>query len=332
MTTRANKPPGRGVRRIGGGRTRAVSLTVVLSYDPDMKVLVTGGDGFIGRNLCAELAARGHEVTALSRHPDDGLPEGVSVATGDVTTYASIESAFEGQDAVVNLVALSPLFEPKGGNRMHDVVHRQGTENVVAAAETHGVPRLVQLSAMGADSDGPTAYIRAKGRAEEIIRGSDLDWVIFRPSIVFGEGGEFLEFTKKLAPPYVTPLPGGGKTPFQPIWVKDFVPMIAGAVEDERHTGETYEIGGPEPLTLAEVARRIHAAAGRPVRVIPVPMALTRVGLALAGSVPGFPMGSEQYRSLKLDSVPAHNDIDAFRVREADLKTIEEFLRERQSA
>ena len=304
---------------------------MVLSHDPDMNVLVTGGDGFIGRNLCGELAARGHDVTALSRHPGSDVPEGVSVATGDVTSYASIEPAFEGRDAVVNLVALSPLFEPKGGKRMHDVVHRQGTENVVKAAETHGVPRLVQLSALGADPDGPTAYIRAKGRAERVVRDADLDRVIFRPSVVFGEGSEFISFTKKLAPPYVAPLPGGGKTRFQPIWVKEFVPMIAAAVEDERHAGETYEIGGPERLTLAEVAREIHAAAGRSFRVIPVPMPLAGVGLTVAGAVPGFPMGPDQYRSLKFDNVPDHNDVDAFGVSEAVLKTLGEFLRERQS-
>ena len=313
-----------------------------------MDVLVTGGDGFIGRNLCGELADRGHDVTALSRHPGGDLPDGVSTVTGDVTTYASIEAAFEGRDAVVNLVALSPLFEPDGGSRMHDVVHRQGTENVVRAAEERGVPRLVQLSALGADPEGPTAYIRAKGRAEEIIRASDLDWTIFRPSVVFGEGSEFLSFTKKVAPPYVTPLPGGGKTRFQPIWVGDFAPMIADAVEgtstgdrnaersgtaveDDRHVGKAYEIGGPERLTLAEVARRVHGAAGRSVSVIPIPMTVTRVGLTLAGSVPGFPMGPDQYRSLKFDNVPEHNDVDEFDVREANLKTLGEFLRERQS-
>ena len=292
-----------------------------------MDVLVTGGDGFIGRNLCRELVERGHDATALSRHPGDDLPEGVEAVTGDVTSYASIEAAFEGRDAVVNLVALSPLFEPKGGSRMHDVVHRQGTEHVVRAAKAHGVPRLVQLSALGADPDGPTAYIRAKGRAEEIVEGSGLDWTVFRPSVVFGEGSEFLSFTKKVAPPYVTPLPGGGKTGFQPIWVGDFVSMIAEAVEDDRHVGKTYEVGGPERLTLAEVARRVHGAAGRSVTVIPVPMTLTRVGLTLAGSVPGFPMGPDQYRSLKFDNVPEHNDVDAFGVREADLKTLGEFLR-----
>lgn len=325
-----------------------MSITVVPDFEPGMKVLVTGGDGFIGRNLCRELVERGHEVTALSRHPDDGLPEGVATATGDVTTYASIEATFEGQDAVVNLVAPSPLFEPKGGNRMYDVVHRQGTENVVRAAKERGVPRLVQLSGLGADPDGPTAYIRAKGRAEEIVRESGLDWVIFRPSVVFGEGSEFLSFTKKVAPPYVTPLPGGGETRFQPIWVGDFVPMIADAVEetstsnqnaersgdaveDERHVGRTYEIGGPERLTLAQVAREVHEAAGRSVSVIPIPMVLVRVGLTLAGAVPWIPMGPDQYRSLKFDNVTDHNDVDVFGVREADLKTLREFLRERQS-
>ncbi|ELK52445.1 NADH dehydrogenase/oxidoreductase-like protein, partial [Haloferax sp. BAB-2207] len=103
----------------------------------------------------------------MSRSPNsEDLPDGVEKAMGDVTDYDSIAGAFEGKDAVVNLVALSPLFEPSGGNRMHDIVHWQGTENVVKAAEANDVPRLVQMSALGADSDGDTAYIRSKGKAE----------------------------------------------------------------------------------------------------------------------------------------------------------------------
>jgi Nucleoside-diphosphate-sugar epimerases len=187
-----------------------------------MDVLAVGGTGFVGTHLCRELVDRGHDVTALSRSPDDA-PAGVETATGDVTAYDSVEGAFEGRDAVVNLVALSPLFKPDGGDEMHDHVHRRGTEHCVRAAETHDVERLVQLSALGADPAGATAYIRAKGRAEEIVRGSDLDWTIFRPSVVFGEGGEFVSFTKRLKGMFapgvpVYPLPGGGETRFQPIW------------------------------------------------------------------------------------------------------------------
>jgi NADH dehydrogenase len=292
-----------------------------------MKILVVGGSGFIGSHLCRELKNRGHSVTALSRSPgNDDLPKGISKAMGNVTAYDSMHEAFDGMDVAVNLVALSPLFKPSGGDEMHDRVHRQGTENVVRACEEHGVSRLVQMSALGADPNGDTAYIRSKGQAEEIVTSSSLDWVIFRPSVVFGDGGEFVSFTKKLAPPYFTPLPGGGKTRFQPIWVKDLVPMLADACEDDDHVGETYEIGGPEQLTLAEVAETIHGAAGRSVTVVPVPMALAGVGLSVAGKVPGFPMGADQYRSLKFDNTTADNAIGAFGVSEADLTTLGSYL------
>jgi NADH dehydrogenase len=292
-----------------------------------MQVLVAGGNGFIGTNLVDELLDRGHNVTVLARNPDGAaLPDGVDTVSGDITAYDSIESALDGQDVVVNLVALSPLFKPKGGNEMHDEVHRHGTENLVRAAEESGVDRFVQMSALGADPDGPTAYIRAKGQAETHVRESDLDWVIVRPSVVFGEGGEFVSFTKKLAPPFVAPLPGGGKTKFQPIWVDDLVPMLAAAVEDDEHVGKTYELGGPEQLTLAEVAKVAHGADGRSVTVVPVPMGLAGVGLSVAGSIPGFPMGADQYRSLKFDNTTDDNAVEAFGLTEADLTSLGSYL------
>jgi NADH dehydrogenase len=291
-----------------------------------MRVLVTGGTGFIGEKLCRELDERGHDVTALARDPAEAdLPASVERTTGDVTTYRSIEGAFEDQDIVVNLVALSPLFKPRGG-ASHESVHLGGTENVVRAAEEHGVSRIVQMSALGADPDGPTAYIRTKGRAEAVVRDSGLDWTLVRPSVVFGDGGEFVSFTKKLTPPYLAPLPGGGKTRFQPIWVGDLVPMLADCVEDDDHVGETHEIGGPEVLTLAEVAKLARGAAGQSVTVLPVPMALAGVGLKVAGSIPGFPMGADQYRSLKFDNTTADNDADAFGRSTEDLTTLSEHL------
>ena len=292
-----------------------------------MQVLVAGGNGFIGTNLVEELLDRDHDVTVLARNPDAAaLPPDVETVSGDITAYDSIESAPEGHDVVVNLVALSPLFKPKGGNEMHDEVHRHGTENLVRAAEKAGVDRFVQMSALGADPDGPTAYIRAKGQAETHVRESDLDWVIVRPSVVFGEGGEFVSFTKKLAPPFVAPLPGGGKTRFQPIWVGDLVPMLADAVEDDAHVGGTYELGGPEQITLADVAKLAHGADGRSVSVVPVPMGLAGVGLSIAGSIPGFPMGADQYRSLKFDNTTANNAVDAFGRSEDGLTSLGSYL------
>lgn len=324
-----------------------------------MNVLVVGGTGFVGTHLCRELVARGHEVAALSRSPDDAdLPSEVERISGDATAYDSIEAAFEGRDAVVFLPALSPLFKPKGGDEMHFEIHLQGTENAVQAAEKHGVGRFVQLSALGADPNGDTAYIRAKGQAEDVVTSSSLDWTIFRPSVVFGDGGEFLRFTKLLAPPYLTALPGGGKTRFQPIWVGDLVPMVVDALEGETgedeeredasddeptpaitrvdaadedaavnpHVGEAYDIGGPEVLTLAEVARLAHGADNKPVNVYNVPMGLAGIGLKLLDNLPGAPMGADQYRSLKFDNTTDDNDVAAFGAEEAALRTLADYL------
>ncbi|MFC7156724.1 complex I NDUFA9 subunit family protein [Halomarina halobia] len=291
-----------------------------------MNVLVVGGTGFIGTALCRELVERGHDVTTLSRSPDDpDLPAEVETYAGDVTDYDSIEGAFEGRDAVVYLVALSPLFRPDGGNEAHFEVHLGGAENVVEAMRAHDVPRLVHVSALDADPAGETAYLRAKGRAEEVVRDAGLDYAIFRPSVVFGDGGEFVPFTKKLAPRPAAPLPGGGKTRFQPIWVGDLVPMLADAVEDDERAGETYEVGGPEVLTLKEVAKLAHRADGHSFTAIPIPMALADVGLSVLGAV-GGPMGPDQARSLRMDNTVADNDVTAFGVREADLTTLAEYL------
>jgi NADH dehydrogenase len=292
-----------------------------------MNVLVTGGDGFVGSYLCDELASRGHDVTALSRDPDpSSFSEDVETEMGDMTAYDSIEGAFEGVDVVVNLVALSPLFQPKGGDEKHFEIHLGATENTVRAAEEHGVSKIVQMSALGADPRGQTAYIRSKGQAEGVVRESALDWVIFRPSVVFGEGGEFVSFTEQLTPPFLAPLPGGGRTRFQPIWVTDLAAMLADAVEDDDYNGETYEIGGPEVLTLADVARMIQRAKGKSVSIVPVPMSLAEIGMSIADPIPMVPFGSDQARSLQMDNTVSENDIGVFGVNEDDLWTLGEYL------
>ncbi|PSQ30522.1 complex I NDUFA9 subunit family protein [Halobacteriales archaeon QS_9_67_15] len=297
-----------------------------------MNVLVVGGNGFVGSHLCAELVDRGHDVMVLARNPQNGdLPGDVNTYAGDVTDYGSIEGAFNGQDAAINLVALSPLFKPDGGDEMHDRIHRGGTEHCLEAADEHDVDRFVQLSALGADSNGSTHYLRAKGRAEELVRESDRDWVIFRPSVVFGEGGEFVGFTKKLkswfAPGLpVYPLPGGGtSTRFQPVWVGDLVPMIADALEDDNHVGETYEVGGPDVLTLREITNMVYESEGKSVTIVSLPMGMAKLGLTAMGSV-GLPMGKDQYRSLQFDNTVRSNDIEAFGVSESTLTTFRSYL------
>jgi len=286
-----------------------------------MDVLVAGGTGYIGTALCRELDDRGHDVAALGRNPDGAdLPEGVERVMGDVTAYDSIRSAFEGRDAVVNLVALSPLYRPKG--KGHLEVHYEGTRNVIRACEDAGVARLVQMSANGAGPDADTEYLRAKGMAEEAVRDSGLEYVIFRPSVVFGEGGEFMSFTRKVTPGPIAPLPGANTSRFQPIWIGDLVPMVADAVEDGDHAGETYGIGGPEVYTLAEVAEFAHGGSFTP---IPMPVQLAEIGFTVLGAL-GGPFGRDQARSLRIQDVVEDNDVSAFGVDERDLRTLPDYL------
>ncbi|ELY50859.1 complex I NDUFA9 subunit family protein [Natronococcus jeotgali] len=291
-----------------------------------MNVLVAGGTGFIGTHLCTELHERGHDVTALSRSPDDAdLPPGIDLAMGDASAYDSIVEDVDGHDAVVNLVSLSPLYEPPEGTG-HREVHLRGTENLVRACEERGVDRFLQMSALGADPDGATAYIRAKGEAETVVRESDLEWTIVRPSVVFGEGGEFVDFTKELTTPYVTGLPGGGRTRFQPIWIGDLVPILADVLEDDARVGETYEFAGPQVATLADVTELAYEAEGKSVTVVPIPMELAKLGLTAAKSVPFIPFGPDQARSLEMDNTLADNDVTAFGVELEDLTTLREHL------
>ena len=294
-----------------------------------MHVLVTGGTGFVGRHLCRALDDRGHDVTALSRTPDDvDLPAGVATVRGDVTDAGSLEDAVAGMDAVVHLVALSPLFKTAGGADRHEAVTVGGTRNVVRAAEAADVDRLVYLSALRVDPSSDVAYLRAKGRAEDLVRDADLEWVVVKPSIIFGEGDEFTEFTAMLTTPYVTALPGGGRTmAFEPIWVEDLLPMLVACVEDEDRAGETYEVGGPERLTLADVTRQLYRARGQPVTIVPVPVSLSRLGLGLAGLLPFSPLGWEQGKSLRYENVTEDNDLGAFDLEPDDLTTYEEYLR-----
>lgn len=299
-----------------------------------MRVLVAGGTGFIGTELCEALAEAGHEVTALSRSPHDGgLPTGVASISADVTDPDDLAGPLSDHHAVVNLVALSPLFKQPRSDA-HDRVHRQGTEHLLAAAREAEVERFVQMSALGADPEGTTAYLRAKGRAEAALRGSDLASTIVRPSVVFGEGGEFLRFarwvsfppfTDRLLWPHVTPLPGA-KSRFQPIWVGDLRELLVEAVTGEGHDGETYELGGPEVYTLAKIVRLLHRSEGKPARLLPVPNAMAKVGLGVGGAVPGFPLGADQGRSLDLDNVPESNDVTALGRPIAELRRLPEFL------
>jgi hypothetical protein len=184
------------------------------------------------------------------------------------------------------------------------------------------VDRFVHLSALGVDTGIETAYFDAKRRAEEAVRGSTLPWVIYRPSVVFGEGCGFFAFLETWLPPIVAPFPGGGEMRLQPIWVGDLAPMLADGVDDARHAGGTYRIGGPETLTIRTVIELVC-----PDRtVLPVPMPVAKAGLSIAELLPAVPLGRDQFRVLAHDNTVDDNDVTAFGIEESALRTLPEYL------
>lgn len=291
-----------------------------------MNILVTGGDGFVGRNLCRELADDGHNLTVLSRTPDPSvLPDGTETVSGDVMVYESIADTFAGQDVVVHLVALSPLFQHLD-EPSQETVQVDGTRNVVRAAIEHGLDYHVQMSSVGVNPSGETGYVRGKAWAEWVALTADIDTMVFRPNIMFGDADEFSNLTELGTFPYLTPLPGGGRTPFQPLWVGDTAAIIADAIGDDEYLNGIYELAGPEELTLAGVTRRIHRSKGHPVTILPIPLKLVEVGLSLAHFIPQVPFGIDQARSLKMDLTASRNDLGAFGRNESDLVTLDAYL------
>lgn len=280
---------------------------------------MTGGTGFIGTNLVSRLEDEGHEVVAGGRSEN----EGDNFLSLDVTEPETLD--FSGFDTVIHLVGLSPLKEPTSS---YHEVHVEGTQNVIEACKEADISRYVHLSALGADAEANTEYLRTKGAAQLLVENSDLEWTIFRPSVVFGDGGQFVEFMEGLLTPYVSFLPGGGQTMFQPVYVEDLCDLIAESLEDNRHTGKVYDVGGPEQLSLKEIAEKIERARGRSLKVIPVPMALTRLGFRTASLI-GLRYGMDQYRSLKKDNIVEEDALKYFEKSSGELNSLGDYLEDK---
>ena len=286
-----------------------------------MKVYVTGGTGFVGSHLAHKLVWEGHDVTlgGLSTDPVIELPENVEVEQIDVTDQDSLD--FSGHDVVIHLVGLSPLFEPKVP---YHKIHVEGTENVIEACQEADIDRYIHMSALGADPEADTEYLRTKGEAQTLVENSSLDWTVFRPSVIFGEGGQFLDFTEKLLTPFITGLPSANPK-FQPLYVEDIGDLFVEAVEDEKHIGEAYDLGGPEVYSMSEIAKLIEKSKGRGLKVLPVPMPLVKLGM-LASDKLGLKFGLDQYRSLKKDNTTEENDITDFRKSIDEMTALRDYL------
>ena len=222
---------------------------------------------------------------------------------------ATSRQRWTGADVVVHLAAIPR--ESRG--RRFDEVNVKGTERVIAAAERIGVRRLVHLSVMGAADDPKLAYLHSKWRGEEAVRASSLEWVVLRPSLMFGTGDGFFNLVKTTLrrwSPGVVVIPGDGSTRFQPLSVDDLAIAVERSVADAERAGSTYELGGPEWVTYREIVDAVMAATGMRRWKLGMPIPLISALTAVTDRIlPIFPVSHDQIASM---SRPNFTDVDAF--------------------
>ena len=281
-------------------------------------VVVLGGSGFVGRALVAHLLAQGERVRVISRSPDvrARVPTGAELLAGDVFETQFLHKAFDDANAVINLVG---ILNERGddGSGFHKV-YVELAQTVIAAMQASGVRRLLQMSALHA-GDGESHYLKARGEAEALIRASMLDWTLFRPSVIAGPGdGLFCRFAQLLR--FAPGLPiGRAEARFQPVWVGDVVEAFVRAIEDRTTIGRSYDLVGPEAMTLAEIVRLTAQTKGWTRFVVPLPDLFGRMQ-AEVGELPGKPISRDNWRSLQRDSTSDDNGLPKLGIVPTDVR------------
>jgi uncharacterized protein YbjT (DUF2867 family) len=272
-----------------------------------MKILVTGGTGFVGGHVIHALRAEERPVRALVRDLRKAgrlAGWGCELVEGDVTDAASLRRAVEGCQAVVHLVAIR-----RGSQEEFERVMSQATRDLVAAARDAGVQRFVLMSAAGTSEQTAVVvpYFRAKWEMEKAVRESGLEFTIFRPSFIFGrDGGALPLFVKQVRYSPVTPVIGAGLSRIQPIWVEDVAAYFAAGVEKPEAANRSFDLGGPNVVTWNELYERIAKVLGKRRRRLNIPSGLMRAGAGLTEKLPAAPITRDEIAMIEAgDNVAA---------------------------
>ncbi len=276
-------------------RTIAAIFAVPEANDQPMTVGVAGGTGFVGGAIAAELHRRGHRVVVLSHHGEEQrgpLPDQVELRQVDVATGAGLPGAVQGLDALVISLAFrnNPIEAPRRGQTFM-AVDAAGTERLVAAAVEAGVSRLVYMSGAGAAADAPRHWFRAKWRAETAVRESGIAATIIRPTWIYGPRdvslNRFIGFARTLQ---MVPMTNFGGQQMAPVFIDDVARLAADSLVDPAATGQLFEIGGPETMSMRQVIGRALRAAAIRRPIVPAPAPLLKLAAQPLRLLPSPPL------------------------------------------
>jgi uncharacterized protein YbjT (DUF2867 family) len=289
-----------------------------------MRIFLTGGTGYVGRNILRELVASGHSVTALVRHgseaklpaevvdyQDVGHLKGVlHLVRGSLESPGSYRKALAHCDAVINLPGLLREFPSRGIT--FEAVHFLGTKNLVDEAKHAGVRRFLQMSALGVRAGAKTKYLLTKFRAEEYLKTSGLQWTIFRPSVIFGKEDEgyinfFLVLRNLLTMfPFVVPVAGNGNYKFQPVAVENVAAGCVKVLAIQSSIGKTYDVAGPEQFTYNQLLDLTMSVSEKKKIKFHQPMFLMKFLSTLLGRFSFFPVSRGQLTMLEEGNISDH--------------------------
>jgi uncharacterized protein YbjT (DUF2867 family) len=242
-----------------------------------MKVFVTGATGFVGDEIVRQLPQAGHSVRMLVREKraeETGERTGAEIHIGNILDAESLRGALNGIDAVIHLVGIISEV----GESTFENVHVRGTKNVVAAAREQGVKRFVHMSALGTRPNAVSRYHQTKWEAEEIVRGSGLEFTIFRPSLIFGPRDMFVNlFAKIIRRSPIVPILGRRNAKFQPVAIESVAGAFVKSFTEPRAIGQTFDLAGPEIFTMSEIMDQILAVMRCKRLKMHVPLAVARI-------------------------------------------------------
>ncbi len=262
-----------------------------------MRVLLTGGTGFVGREVTRQLVAAEHQVRVLVRSGSEQKlvqPQELEIHTGEISDTNSLKDALNECDAVIHLVGIIREFPAKGIT--FERLHVETTRALIAAAEAAGIKRFVHMSANGVRPNAQAVYHQTKWAAEELLRASTLDWTILRPSIIFGPEGEFVTMLADLIRKMpIIPVIGKGNYRMQPVAISEVAASFVKALSLSATIGHTYQVGGREDYTYEEILDHTGAAIGHsPVRKLHHPVFMMKPVIKLLEGASAFPITSDQ--------------------------------------
>ena len=266
-------------------------------------ILLLGGTGFVGRQICEQLVRAGLRVTVPTRREVNAravqpLP-GVTVLEADVHDEAELARLLPGHDAVVNLVGVL-----HGNQQRFERAHVELPRKLARAMQAADIRRLVHVSALGASADGPSLYQRSKAAGEAALREAGLELTLLRPSVIFGAGDSFLTLFARLQAVVPVMLLPGADARLQPVWVGDVARAVVHCLQQPATIGQTYELAGPRAYPLRELVQIAGRLSGHPRPVIGLPLACGYLQALALQLMPGEPLMSiDNLASLKVDNV-----------------------------